>query len=107
MRVVIVEDDYLQAEWIRELFKEQVGVDDCDIDMIATEIEFRRQMPRFRASPPDLFLMDVMLRWTDPEPEQEVPPEEVKKEGYFRAGLRCEQLLREVIETRNVQVILY
>ena len=59
---------------------------------------------------PDLILMDVMLRWTDPVPPEEMPPEpaEVEEEGYYRAGIRCVRRLRKQEQTDpRIPILLF
>jgi CheY-like chemotaxis protein len=103
-RVLVVEDDYLQADWLEETLKKSFT--DLNVQQIRTESEFRNKLGNLRRDPPDLILLDVMLRWTDPSPKIDVPTEEAKN-GFFRAGLRCERLLRQHKETRRIPVILY
>jgi len=107
MRVVIVEDDYLQADWIKNLLLSRLGVADGDVELIATECEFRDRLENFRAHPPSLFVIDVMLRWADATADYRPSPPDVKEEGFFRAGLRCERLLRQARETKRIPVVLY
>jgi CheY-like chemotaxis protein len=105
MRVLIVEDDYLQAQWLADKIAEQFS--HVNISFISTEFELRKRFGSLRTEPPDIILLDVMLRWTDPSPEMEPAPPEVREGGYFRAGLRCEQLISQAFETQEIPVILY
>ena len=104
MKILIVEDDYLQADWLKETLGDYFP--GSTVQQISTESEFRSQIEHLRKSPPDLVLLDVMLRWADPSPKTAVPTEDAKN-GFFRAGLRCEGLLRQFKETRRTPVILY
>jgi CheY-like chemotaxis protein len=105
MRILIVEDDYLQADWFAQKIGERFG--SVSLDFVRTELEFRERLEDFLTQPPDLVLLDVMLRWTDPSPTMVPAPPEVEAGGFFRAGLRCERLLRQSQRTQNVPVILY
>ncbi len=105
MKIVIVEDDYLQAEWLQGILKEQFL--HCKVQQISTELDFRNALVRLREAPPDLVILDVMLRWTDPAPYMIGAPADVRASGFFRAGFRCERLLRQFPETAGVPVILY
>jgi CheY-like chemotaxis protein len=104
MRVVIVEDDYQQAElvtsWLRKAWPR------IEVERIETELEFRKRLPALSARPPNVFIIDVMLRWADPSPDMEEPPSEILNEGFYRAGLRCVKLLRQDAGTSRVPVIL-
>jgi CheY-like chemotaxis protein len=105
MRILIVEDDYLQAQWIYEKLKE--GISDAAFVRVTTELEFRSRFDEIANTRPDVAVMDVMLRWTDPSPNVTLPPEEIQREGFYRAGLRLERLLAADDRTANVPVILY
>lgn len=104
-RLVVVEDDHLQdgplAEHLRSVFA------GADVVTLTTEEEFRANLRGLRADVPDLVVMDVMLRWSDPRPDQPAPPEDVVSGGYYRAGLRCAQLMAEDDRLRGVPVVLY
>ncbi len=85
--ILIVEDDNMQLDMIQEvLFRTFSDVQFSDIQ---TEHEFYTEIPTILASPPDLILMDLMLRWTHPVPQMPAMPDDVKTEGYYRAGIRC------------------
>ncbi len=103
--IVVVEDDHLQAEPLAEHLECEFGA--VSIRTLRTESEFRGALPAFRTDRPDLVVMDVMLQWTKPSPNQPVPPPDVVEGGYFRAGLRCAQLLLDDERLRGVPVILY
>jgi DNA-binding NarL/FixJ family response regulator len=104
MKILLVEDDHLQEEAIlASIRKEFPGV---AIETICTELEFRQRLDALVASPPDLVILDVMIRWTDPGPDLALNPPPWDVEGrYYQAGLRCEQLLRA--SAPGVPVVLY
>jgi len=105
MKIVIVEDDYLQAEGVREAL--DAAFPGAKIDRIATELEFSDRLDELRGEIPDVVVMDVMLRWTDPEPEMRYPPDAIRRAGPSRPGFRCRKLLQQHERTRNIPVILY
>jgi len=104
-RIIIVEDDHLQEGPLEEHLSR--AVQGAELVTFSTEREFRNYFPQLRERVPDLVVMDVMLRWSDPEPDAPLPPEEVVSGGYYRAGLRCAQLLAEDEKLRRVPVILH
>lgn len=104
MYILVVEDDYLQANLICEKLTSEFH---ADVKRISTELEFRLSLNEFEENPPDVIVMDVMLRWTDPSPEIKIPPREVRKEGFYRAGIRCTKILAERDATKHIPVILY
>ncbi len=105
MRVVVVEDDYLQAETIVASLKE--AFTDIEVDSLYSESDFRAELASFREIPPDAFVIDIMLRWAYPREDSPIPPPDVEKARHYRAGLRCEQILGQYDETRDIPVILY
>jgi TIR domain len=105
MKVVIVEDDYLQAEHIRSWLLEVWP--HIEIEAIQTEAEFRSKLPDLSAQPPNIVIMDYLLRWSDPRPDAHLPPDEVKAAGFYGAGLRCIDLLQQNDIMRSVPVVLY
>jgi len=102
---VVVEDDHLQEEPLAEHLRSVFG--DARVETLSTEEEFRSRLPALRVDLPDLVVMDVMLRWSDPKPDTPQPPDEVLAGGYYRAGLRCAQLMTQTPQLRHVPVVLY
>jgi CheY-like chemotaxis protein len=105
MYVVIVEDDYLQRDPIREDLED--AFPGIEVVTIKTELEFQRRLPEIRDCKPDVMIIDVMLRWADPQPNFPKPPPEIEKEGFYRAGLRCAQLVESDPILRDTPIILY
>ena len=105
MHILIVEDDYQQADLIRDSL--QSAYPDGKIDLIQTEHEFRAYLDVIAKQPPNIVVLDVMLRWTDPSEKMEPRPEDAKSGGIFEAGLRCKELLAAREATRRIPIILY
>ena len=99
-RLLIVEDDNVQANALARQIKSRLGL---AVDHISTEFEFRQRILRPDINSYSLAVVDMMLRWTDPAPEMEPPPEDVILEGFYTAGLRC---CRELL-SRGVRCIIY
>jgi CheY-like chemotaxis protein len=95
MKIVLVEDDYLEEELVRQVLRERFRIQYEDIRTISTECEFHQEARKIATSPtpPQLVIIDVMMRWTNPAPDMPAPPDQVRKEGATRAGLRCAELL--------------
>jgi hypothetical protein len=102
MRIVVVEDDSHQAEFIADGLAEEFG---CPIKVIPDELEFRRQFAELENDPPSVLVIDVFLRWTSPRPGMALPPDDALR--HEDAGFRCQQLLAGSTATRDVPVILY
>lgn len=105
MNIIIVENDYLQYDWMKDIFRRYFP--DYRITQIKTELEFCNQLEKIAAKPPDVIIMDVMLQWTTPSENVETPPDEVIEAGHHTAGLRCEERLRGNRRTKSIPVILY
>jgi len=103
MRILLVEDDDIQSEWMEEELKKEFP--EATVEAIPTEFGFVGRIEQLAANRPDVVIMDMMLRWTDPSPEMKPPPEEVKREGFYAAGRRCAQRLRD--RKIDIPVILY
>jgi len=104
-RFVIVEDDHLQKGPLEANL--QAAFAGAQITTFISEHQFSENIHTLQNSPPDLILMDVMLRWTIPSPNSPAPPAEVAEGGYYRAGLRCANLLLANERLREVPVVLY
>ncbi len=107
MYILIVEDDHLQAELLIETFRDESDLASALINRISTEREFRERFEEIAHNPPDVIIMDVMLRWADPTPDTIEPPPEIKMDGFHRAGLRNEKQLAGDPRTRDIPVVLY
>ena len=105
MRVVLVEDDHLQARWVTETLERAFS--HVKVVPVRTEAEFYSIIDGLGSKPPNVIIMDVMLRWTDPAPDMTIPPENVRREGFRRAGLRCVEKLLERDATKHIPVILF
>ena len=105
MRILLVEDDYHQSDAITRKLAERFS--GLVVEKIKTELEFRERISRIISNLPDIILMDIMMRWTDPSPDVELAPEEIRAEGFFRAGLRCVKLLKSDPRADKLPIILY
>jgi CheY-like chemotaxis protein len=104
MKIILVEDDSLQSKIMVELLE---PIFSSPVRVIETEHEFHHCLSQLEQSPPDIFVIDVMLRWTDPQQDPPVPPREVVEGGRERAGFRCHAHLMAREATRDIPVILY
>lgn len=101
MNIVLLEDDYLQANWIVTALEKHFN---AAVRVVRTELEFRELLPELAASPPDVAVLDAIVRWTNPAPDMREPSEDAR-EGPKRAGLRCASFLLK--HCPNIPVILY
>ena len=105
MKLLIVEDDSIQAEYIETELKQLMPY--IKTKRISTESKFYDFLEEIDKNKPDIILMDIMLRWTDPTRNMPEMPENVKDEGFHLAGSRCEKKLRETKGGENIPVIIY
>jgi len=103
INILLIEDDALQASYIRTAL---VSGGDFAITTYSTEAVFRREFVSISRTPPDLFIMDLMIPWTDVEMLEEMPPQ-IAAEGSYTAGLRCLRMIREDSITANLPVLFY
>jgi CheY-like chemotaxis protein len=105
MYILIVDDDYLQAEWVIDRLKKSFS--NSKITWMETEYEFRANLDELTTNPPDVIIMDVMLSWTRPGPDMPEWPADVRDEGFYTAGFRCEKLLSDNKKLKNIPLIFY
>lgn len=101
MNILLVEDIELQEQWLRDELSRAFR---CEPIWIQTESEFRSRLDEIEARPPDVAVIDVMLKWADPSPDSPPAPPEWDR---HKAGLHCQELLSSREKTRNMPVILY
>ncbi len=104
MRVILVEDNWREAKAVE---KDLAAALRCNTSTIRTELEFRDRLEEIERNPPDLFVVDVSLRWTAPGPDFRPEPDDVRAGGRGRAGFRCVQRLQQRLATRGVPIVLY
>jgi CheY-like chemotaxis protein len=106
-RVLIVEDDYLFAAEMQEDIIEEFERGTAEVEIVPTEAEFEKRFPRGSdPGPVGVIVLDIMIRWSDPE-SPEPKSEEAEMQGYYTAGIRCLKRLRSIERTRNVDVIIH
>jgi predicted nucleotide-binding protein len=105
MKILLLEDDHLTAENVADELRRNFS--GCTVEHISTECAFRQRFATFAMNPPDVFVFDVMVRWTNPSSHMEPIPDEIRNHGPFRAGLRCQNIVAENDVTKSIPVILY
>jgi hypothetical protein len=103
--IVVVEDDYLQRDWISGLLARDLPR--VKPELVRSEFEFRERLARWRKDPPAAFIIDVMLCWAQPSRSIPDAPEEVARDGFYTAGIRCQALLGVDEILRRIPVLLY
>jgi hypothetical protein len=105
MRIVGLEDDESFWDLLQEAIEREFpGV---DLTWLRSEADFCAEFAGFIEKPPDVFLLDVMVKWANAAETMPVPPTDVKQQGYYRAGLRCRNRLLMHPATATLPVILY
>lgn len=105
MRIVSLEDDEPFWDLLQEALNE--AFPGANLLWLHTESDFCQNMKEFAANPPNIFLLDVMVKWADASEHMLPAPKEVVEQGYYRAGLRCRRLLLENPATAPVPVIFF
>ena len=109
-QILILEDDNSMLLLLEDIVKRNL-TDLCpNVELIETESEFiLNWMPEFeqgKRKKPDVFVIDVMLRWTDPAPNQPPRSPEAIEGGFMRAGLRCLDQIKQRRALSRSHVIL-
>lgn len=97
--ILVIEDDLIQAEELMKWLK-AAGY---STRHIATELDFVKCLGELSAQQYRAAVVDMMLRWTDPSPHMERPPEHVVLEGSYKAGLRCCRKLKN----RGIRSVIF
>jgi CheY-like chemotaxis protein len=105
MRILLVEDDLEQANAIETALHSHFS--DLTIWNLYDEYAFRCALPSLRDDPPDIVIMDVILRWHSTAPSFPPPPPDVREGGVYRSGLRCLAMLLKSSEFSKTPVVLY
>jgi hypothetical protein len=105
MRIVSLEDDEPFWELLRKALIEEFP--DAEVLWLHTESEFCDTMQEFGAKQPNIFLLDVMVKWADPAENMPQPPYDVREDGYYRAGLRCRKRLQDNPATSRIPAVLF
>jgi CheY-like chemotaxis protein len=101
LNILLVEDDHIQRDDIRSAIEQEMQ---GTVTMLSCEWDFLRKFEEIAANPPDLAVLDVMLRWQTPSRNPDPEPAGNPRES---AGLRCATRLRSDERTQGVKVILY
>lgn len=109
--ILLLEDDPLTCEWLEEAIRSKLWDLHPEIEVIETESEFAQnwipEVSNGARKPPDVIVIDIMLRWTDPSPNPPPRPLEVIEGGFVRAGLRCLDLIRKQPVLSQTRLILF
>jgi hypothetical protein len=99
---VLLEDNWQQAETINDwLERDFPGV---RVQVIETVKEFLERLPEWEKNPPQAFILDMMVPYTNAEVADSLPEEELapyrnnqvdSKLDFFKAGARCYQELQK------------
>lgn len=106
MRVLIVEDDVLEMQWLAERVRTAFG----SIEILAcrTESDFRDRLDELLHGGMDIAIVDALLPWATPgSGRTAAPPQGVIDGGFQRAGSRCAALLSERRAGQHLPVIVY
>jgi hypothetical protein len=72
-----------------------------EVSTIETESSFGAALPALKATPPNIIVLDMLLRWADSPSEGSTEPD------FFAAGVRCGELLRADPRTAGIPIIYY
>ena len=98
MRIAVVEDDWSDYSDIREMLDAAYVA--LEIISIGTESAFLKALPVLCASPPDLIILDVMIRFGEDINGEPVGPP-------FRSGFRLLRRIRQSPSLAGTPVIIH
>ena len=104
MKIILVEDDHMQSTPLIRIIKQRIP--DAKILLFETELAFKNFLSSNTDRKPNVFIIDIMLRWTDPSPDMVKMPPEVTSGGIYLAGFRCQEAIYNIVELKNVPIIL-
>lgn len=105
LRLLVVEDDFLQGDLTREAISE--GFPGSEVEYLTTESELYERIPALAKKPPHIIVMDIKLPWEEMSETLKQPPEEVIREGDRRAGLRCWKRIAKRSAFSKTRVLFY
>ena len=100
MKILVLEDDQFQANDIKQYLSRTFN---CDVICIATELSFRTKLQSGELDHCNVAVVDMMLRWTDPSPDMELPPKKVLESGRYSGGVRC----CEALKLKKIPCVIY
>lgn len=103
--ILMVEDDWQYAQLVGESLRD--ALPDLDLIKVKSESEFIERFDELAALPLSLILMDVMVAWAEVKEGAPEKTNDAEREGYFRAGLRCVERLRNHPSTREIPIIIH
>lgn len=102
MKVVLIEDDQLQAGWTRDALSD--AFEDLEIRHFATSSGFVAALPELAVSGFDVLISDMLVRWTTLDSDSTRAPDGWR---YFEAGVQHVNAMRQTEGLRNVPAILW
>lgn len=106
-RIVVIEDDHYQRQWMAEGLKRAFN---ANVEVITSESQFVSVKDKLARTPPDAFVVDVMLPWNNPDDlDPDSPPTDVPdgREDERAAGLRIRDEVASMETLRRCPVFLY
>jgi len=101
LKILLVEDDHIQCGYVVKTFATNLN---AEVTTKACESEFQRDFESIASNPPDVAILDIMLRWASPSRTGNTAPSDLTP---YHAGLRCARALESDPRTRNVKIVLY
>ena len=103
LKILLLEDDHIQRDQLVKALEKEF---ETDILVKSRESEFRNDFEQIASAPPDIAILDVMVRWAKPSSQMPARPAEVPNDPQG-AGLRCGDMLRSDPRTASVKIIYY
>jgi hypothetical protein len=109
--IVIVEDSERYMQELEQLISNVTTLAACKRDMVRTESEFYRRLPSWCSSRPNVFVIDVMIRYLNMGEDDFAVPNEIrqqaKEDKFYRAGIRCAKTLLASAKLCDIPIIIH
>lgn len=105
-RVILVDSIGYRPEYFKIAIERETQYQ-AFVDIVSTELGFRNRLEAHAAeSTPHIVILDHMQKWTDPAPDIQEPPLEVREGGFIFSGLRMINAIQKNPGTADWTIVL-
>jgi DNA-binding NarL/FixJ family response regulator len=109
MNILLIEDDYNYFQELKSDLENdpEIARNGVQIVLIETERMFGEDFEKIAKAEYDFAIVDVMVKWEGRDSDRKRPSPDVLQGGYYRAGFRCLQTLRDDPRTSKLRVVVH
>jgi hypothetical protein len=109
--IVLIEDSERYISELLGLIDKQLKIQADRVQVIRTEVEFYRCLPELAATPPAIFIVDIMVPYKAVGDTDDFVPADIRRKAadhkFYRAGIRCTNSLLNTASLVQIPVILH